>query len=244
MNGRWFPLTLLLLPLGPPNSEQMPADREVRYELQVFRLDGAFRSSTSLSPGIFKGDELPSQKTRGAVTLFNQGQFDWSNAQQLKLGSKGCFWNGRKLTFEEGHRAKLPDGKLRMIYSPTVNRRLGEIVRLKIESDTPFQYMEKQSDGSFQLRKMTLPVGLDLEVRARDNADAGYQIDHFQVELRSIGSREQIAGVALPVGKPKLRKWNYDLQFHVSPRKGYGILIRPDGATGAMLIRVAVSEKP
>lgn len=218
------------------------SDRLVRYELQVFRLDGAFRTKTSLSPEILNADADSLKKIQAAVTLFNNGQFNWGN-EELKLNNKGCFWNGKKLTFEEGYREPLPAGKLKMIYSPTVVKPLGQVVRLKIESDTPFQYMERQPNGSFELKKLTLPVGMNIAVRAEQNPKGGFRIEKLGVELRSIGSRAEIPGVTLPVGKPKLRKWDYQLQFNASPRKGYGILVRPEGTTGAMLIRIAITEK-
>lgn len=211
------------------------------YELQVFRLDGAFRTKTSLSPKIWEADKEILSKIEGSVTLFDQGEFEWGK-DQLKLAHKGCFWNGKKLTFEEGIRAQLPDGKVKMIYSPTVQKPAGELVRLKIESDTPFQYMERQDDGSFELKEVNLPVGMNLEVRTKQNRAGGIRVDYLEIELRSIGSREQVPGVSLPIGKPKLREWEYNFGFNPSPRKGYGILVRPEGTTGAMLIRLAVTE--
>lgn len=217
------------------------SDRPVQYELQVFRLDGAFRTKTSLSPEIWNADEAALKKIQGSVTLFKEGQFNWSN-EELKLNHNGCFWNGKKLTFEEGYREPLPDGKLKMIYSPSVVKPLGKLVSLKIESDTPFQYMQQQEGGTFELKELTLPVGMNLEVRAQQHPRRGFRIENLKIELRSIGSREELPGVALPVGKPNLRVWQYQLQFNASPRKGYGILVRPEGTTGAMLIRIAISE--
>lgn len=219
------------------------SDRPVQYELQVFRLDGSFQSKTSLSPEIWKADEAALKKIQASVTLFNDGQFKWGN-EELKLNHNGCFWNGKKLTFEEGYREQLPEGKLKMIYSPAVVKPLGKRVRLKIESDTPFQYMRRQDNGSFELKELTLPVGMNLEVRAQQHPKSGFRIENLSIELRSIGSRAELPGVALPVGKPNLRVWQYQLQFNASPRKGYGILVRPEGTTGAMLIRIAISESP
>ena len=236
-----FRLVSICLLLAIPNVWAGETQPMLSYELQVFRLDGAFRTKTSLSPKIWEADKKILSKVEGSVTLFDHGEFEWGE-DQLKLAHKGCFWNGKKLTFEEGIRAQLPDGKVKMIYSPTVEKRAGELVRLKIESDTPFQYMERQDDGSFELKELNLPVGMNLEVRTKQNRNGSFRVDYLEIELRSIGSREQVRGVSLPIGKPKLREWKYNLEFNPSPRKGYGILVRPEGTTGAMLIRLAVTE--
>ncbi len=50
------------------------SDRPVQYELQVFRLDGAFRTKTSLSPEIWNAAEAALKKIQRSVTLFNEGQ--------------------------------------------------------------------------------------------------------------------------------------------------------------------------
>lgn len=130
-----------------------------------------------------------------------------------------------------------------MIYSPTAIKPLAKLVRLKIASDTPFQYMERQSDTTFDLKELTKPDGMNLEVRAEQNPKGGFLIEKFQVELRSIGSRSQIPRVALPVGKHELKKRNDQLQFNASLRKGYGILVQPEGTTGAMGFRIALTNK-
>lgn len=217
------------------------AAKLLEYELQVFRLDGAFRSKTFLSPDIRRADERLLSALDDSITLFNKGEFIWGS-ETLRLDGKGCFWNGKKLTFEEGYREKLPDGKAKMIYSPSVIRPVGDLVRLKIESDSPVQYMQPRGDGLFELEKTTLPVGMDLEVKAIKNEKGGFRIEYFEVELRSVGSRETVPGIGLAVGKPRLKNWKYTLKFNVQPRKGYGILVRPEGTTGAMLIRLAVSH--
>ncbi len=228
----------LIAGLATPNSAT--AD-ELHYELQVFRLDGAFRTETSLAPEIIKDDRAQLDKIKYAVTLFNAGSFHWES-DELQLNHRGCFWNGKKLTFEEGYREPLPVEKLTMIYSPAVTMKAGKTVRLKIESDAPVQYMQRKANGDFKLLEQTMPVGMDLEVQAVRRATEGFRIEHLEIELRSVGSREKIPNVNLPIGKPNVREWKYTFGFNVEPRKGYGILVRPEGTAGAMLIRIAVSD--
>lgn len=221
--------------------------RPIEHELQVIRLSGAFKSKTSLSPGIWgKADENKSDKrdlanNQDVVTLFDVGRFSWGR-DRLELNEKGCFWNSHKLDLSEGNRPKLPEDKVRLISSHSVVRPLEKLIRLKIDSDSPFQYMERQSDGLFALKETTLPVGMDVEIRAEQRGESGFRVTYLELELRSVGKREPIDGVALPVGRPKLKEWEYVLRFNAVPQRGYGVLIRPQGTSGAMLVRVALQE--
>ena len=246
---KWF--VPLLIGLGIAFHSAARADdsteRLAKHELQVFRLSGAFKSNTSLGPGGWgvneqnEADKRDLVNNQNAVTLFDSGKFRWGR-NRLELNDKGCFWNKTKLEFDEEQRPKLPDRQVRLISSHAVVRPLGNLIRLKIDSDSPFQYFERQPDGLFALKETTLPVGMDVEIRAIPRPEGGYRITYLELELRSVGSRESIDGVSLPVGRPLMREWEYVTRFNVSPHQGYGVLIRPQGTTGAMLIRVAISE--
>lgn len=219
----------------------------IEHELQVFRLSGTFKIKTTLSPWIWgEGDGRKSDKrdlvnNQDVVTLFDEGKFSWGR-DHLELHDNGCFWNSRKLNFNEGNRPQLPEDKLRLISYHSLVRPLETLIRLKIASDSPFQYMERQSDGLFALKETSLPVGMDVEIRAEQRDEGGLRVAYLELELRSVGSREPIDGVTLPIGKPKMKEWEYVLRFNVMPQRGYGVLIRPQGTTGAMLIRVALNE--
>lgn len=215
--------------------------RQVRYECQIFRIAGEFRSDTSLDKNIWAGDKKAWEKIRKSVTLFDEGTFRLGS-DKLEINRKGCHWNGRKLSFEEGYKMKLPEEKIKMIYSPNILTRTGELVKMDIESRQPFPYFVRREDGLFELKEVRLPVGLVVEIRAEDKGKDVFLISDLKLLLRWVSKREPIPGVNLPIGRPILQEQDYWLRLFVRESKSYGILLRPEGNSGAIIIRIEIDD--
>jgi len=215
---------------------------KVRYQFQVFRLTGSFDRETSLEKEIWAGSPENWEEIKGEVALFDRGEFR-IGSDRLRIGRHGCYWNDRKLTFEEGIREPLPEEKIKLIYSPNLMKRLGELVHLKIESRQPFEYMERGDDGLFRLKQLSLPVGMDIEIKAEREARNVFLLSYLELELRTVNHREEAVGTRLPVGRPILEEHEYRLRLKVREQKNYGILIRPRGARGGIIIRIEVDDE-
>jgi len=219
------------------------ADRgKVRYECQVFRLAAGFEQRTSLEKAIWEGSPAEWDLIKDEVTLFDSGEFR-IGSDRLRIHRHGCFWNEQQLTFEEGHRTPLPEGRIKMIYSPNLLRRQGELVRMKIESREPFQFMSRRDDGLFELQEMTLPVGMDIEIKAEQPEKDVFLISYLEVELRTVEHRERAPGTRLSVGRPVLAEYEYKLRLRVRESKNYGVLLQPEGSPGAIIIRMEIDDR-
>ena len=215
---------------------------DVRFLCQVFKLSGDFESETSLSKQIWRGSPKTWKHIKDEVTLFDKGQFKLGK-DTLRIDRQGCHWNDTKLTFEEGHKASLPEEKLSMIFSPDILRKQGQTARLKVKSSQPFEYMTRTKGGLYALKETALPVGMVLEFNAKREGDKHFLISHLEVDLRTVSGRENVKGTKLPVGLPKVDERTYKLKIHVREHKNYGILIQPKGSHGAIIIRMEIEDK-
>ena len=86
----------------------------IRYGFQVFQLNGGFTQETSLTDEIRTSSDDSWDKIKDQVVLFDKAEFR-NGKDKLVMYPKGCFWNEKELTFEEGHEASLPEKKIKMI---------------------------------------------------------------------------------------------------------------------------------
>ncbi len=214
----------------------------IRYAFQVFQLNGSFSDKTSLENKIWSDSTAAWERIENDVTLFDKGEFR-NGKDRLVMEPKGCFWNDRELTFEEGHQAALPEKKIKMIFSPNLIRKERELVRLKIASTLPYQFMKAREDGLFEVDEIMLPTGLDIEIKAHQDKEDSYEITYLELDLRSVNRRETLRGIALPIGKPILDEVEYRLKLTVREYRSYGILLRPKGSDSLIIIRFEVDDR-
>lgn len=240
MTARFF-LFLIVMSLALANVVQAE-ERPIRYAFQIFQLSSGFTQRTSLRNKIWDASDKTWGKMKDEVVLFDFGEFR-NGDDKLLMRSKSCFWNDQMLTFEEGYKTKLPEKKIKIISSPNVYRKEKELVRLKITSEQPYQYMEPHGDGLFKLQEIKLPTGLDIEIRAHTARKDVYEIDHLKLDLRVVSKREPAEGTNLPIGKPILNESEYVLHLRVEEFDSYGILLQPKGTDSTIIIRFEVDDK-
>jgi len=236
----WLAVVLVVvLGMSPP---VLAKRNHIRYRCQVYRLSEGFHASTSLQQAIWEGNKEQWQKLKGAVTLFDQGRFTWCQ-DRLDVNDQSWSWNEQTLTFAQGTKAKLPGNKIKMIYAPNLLKREGELIRLKVESKQPFQYLRRREDNLFELAEMSLPVGMDLEIKAHNKPNDMILVSYLEIDLRTVGRREVVPGVNLPIGRPLLQEWEYILRLAMREGRSYGIMLRPPDITGAIVLRLEVDDR-
>ena len=113
---------------------------------------------------------------------------------------------------------------------------------MDIESQQPIPYFDRREDGLFELKEVHLPVGLVVEIRAEDKGKDVFLISDLKLLLRWVSKREPIPGVNLPIGRPILQEQDYWLRLFVRESKNYGILLRPEDNSGAIIIRMEIDD--
>lgn len=215
----------------------------IQVQFQIFRLAGNVPSKTSVDEPIWTTDEAP-KKLKNKVIVFSRGWFELGK-DKLEFRDGGCFWNKTAVPLAGPENIKWPEELIRMVYSPVVmemEEHSGS--EFSLEPTQPIQYFEKRADGLFVLKEMELRTGLHLNItEAAEEEDKGtIRLTDIEMTMRSVGSREKIEGVNLPVGKPILSEENYVFYFRVRPGKDYGILITPEQGQGGLLLRLRASS--
>jgi hypothetical protein len=218
-------------------------ENRIQVQCQIFWLAGNVPSKTSVEEPIWTTDEAP-KKLKNKVIVFSQGWFKLGK-DKLEFRDGGCFWNKTEIPLAGPEKIKLPQELIRMVYRPVAiemdEHSGGEV---NIESTQPIQYFERRSDGFYELKEMELRTGLHFNItEAVEEEDKGYiRLTDIEMTMRSVGSREKIEGVNLPVGRPILSEEKYVFYFRVRPGKDYGILISPEQGQGGLLLRLRASS--
>ncbi|MHC4665577.1 MAG: hypothetical protein ACYS9T_06420 [Planctomycetota bacterium] len=215
----------------------------IRVEFQIYRLAGDVPSKTSVEEPIWTTDDVP-EKLQNKVIVFSKGWFKLGE-KRLEFKDGRCFFNKKEIPLAGPEKIELPEDLIRMVHRPVVietdEHSGGEV---SIESTQPIQYFERRSDGLYELKEMELRTGLHFNItEAVEEEDKGYiRLTDIEMTMRSVGSREKVEGVNLPVGRPILGEEKYVFYFRVRPGKDYGILISPEQGQGGLLLRLRASS--
>lgn len=213
----------------------------IQIQCQIFKLTGSPPGKTSIDESIWTTEETP-DALKGRVTVFSRGWFKLGK-DKLEFKDGRCLWKKKALPIDDKQALKLPEDRIKLVYSPVIVMEEHSTRIVKIGSEQPIQFFEKRKDGLFELKEIKLPTGLDIEIEAKEEEDRGYiLLTDMVMTMRSVERREKIEGVNLSVGRPVLGEQKYVFFFRVRPGKDYGILIRPERGQGALLIRLRTSS--
>jgi hypothetical protein len=218
-------------------------NNRIRVEFQILRLAGDVPSKTSVEEPIWTTDDVP-EKLKNKVVVFSKGWFKLGE-KRLEFKDGTCFFDKKEIPLAGPEKVKLPEDMIIMFDRPVVietdEHSGGE---MSIESTQPIQYFERRSDGLYKLKEMELRTGLYFNItEAVEEEDKGYiRLTDIEMTMRSVGSREKVEGVNLPVGRPILSEEQYVFYFRVRPGKDYGILINPEQGQGGLLLRLRASS--
>lgn len=234
---RWFLIALFLSLSYHMAFANDKKEDTIQVRFQIFVLNGTVLGETSLREGfddVWDGSDDDWKELGGAVTLFDRGKFRFDN-DELYINGDGCFWNKKRIPFEDQPSIEWPKHKIRKIYSPIVHLDQYESSTIKIHSDQTYDYMQKREDGLFELKHIVITTGLDITVRPKEKHDR-IVFDEMWINVRAVGKREDISGVSLPIGKPVVSTHKYKLELELSERKIYGALLRLEESQGFVLI--------
>jgi len=214
----------------------------IQVQIQIFKITGNLLRKTFVDEKIWTTDDVP-EKLKNKVTVFNRGWFELGK-DRLEFKEGRCFWNKTEIPIIDPNKFNLPTDQIEWVSSPQIVMYEHDGGTFNIRPRQPIQYFEKRSDGLFELKEMELPTGLDVEItQAVEEEDKGYiRLTDIEMTMRSVGSRERVEGVNLPVGRPILSEEKYVFYFRVRPGKDYGILISPEQGQGGLLIRLRASS--
>ena len=215
---------------------------EIRVQLQMFKFRHNLPGKTYVDEPIWTTDNTP-DKWENKVRVFNRGYFEVGK-DKLEFKDGRCFWNKKEVPISGTTKVKMPENRIRQIYSPEIVMAEHGKGAFRIRPTQPIQYFEKRADGLFELKEVKLETGLDIEITGvNEEEDKGYiKLEDILITIRSVNKRKKIAGVNLPVGRPVLGKEKYDFYFRVRPGKDYGILVRAEQGRGGLLIRMRASS--
>lgn len=219
------------------------ADDILRFRFQLFVMTGSLVERSYLDEvdeNIWNGSEEAWKKIRRDIELFDEGEYRFGS-DRLEIEEDGCYWNDRKIPYEEELAIPLPDRYIRRIFSPVVNLKENELSTIKISTQQTFEYLERRPDGLFEVRTVDLPTGVDLTVRAKERDDKAV-LDVMNIVIHAVTEREAVEGTSLEVGKPVLKNSEYRLSLKVKFNRTYGILVHLENNQGYLMICFDVDE--
>jgi hypothetical protein len=124
-------------------------------------------------------------------------------------------------------------------------------VPVAIHSSVPVEYMEKAADGSLQLH--TIAKGapdaphchITYTVLSLESGRAEIGVT-CQLELATVAARKPVPGVALPVGRPVLTRFDQEVRFEPRPGEWMARLFQPQNNSEyglLLLLRVTPDSK-
>lgn len=187
------------------------------------------------------------------VYVFNHGDFrsiTLPTAKEAHEAGDVAFHSPASLTFDDvtlslaGGRLAWSGGgnapeRFKPIETPLISLTPGKAAALL--STLPIQYLEKAPDGNLKVReipaespdaphwKLTFKLGTEAVI--------GDEIRLVcEVDVASVGAREQLAGVTLPVGKPVLARFNQKIDLAVLPGEWSGFVVPAVKSSDATLL--------
>jgi hypothetical protein len=222
-------------------------------EFQVFRIESILSGDASLDEEFWAGAKPMEADLKKAITLFTTGRFKLGESL-LEMDTKGWRWNGTPLPFSGTDVISSPTARLNLPgnqilgfgepVSPRIVVVSGETSSFNYEDARGIEYLERRSDGLFDLKQSAESTGFGIKTSARREKDGRLSLSDLTFSLRSVEKRKSIPGVTLQIGEPLLQTRKYTLDLQVSSGKEYGVLLHPGDGPGLLLIRLRARILP
>jgi len=242
MKGKGLVALAALLAFQAPAVRAEDAPGEMRARFLMFAVAGGMTEQTSLRDEIWRGGRENWNRVKDAVTLFDRGKFRFAT-DTLEINEKGCFWNGASLFFGEAPNLNLASRQVRVISAPDVFFGREESSTIRVGSKQPFEYLVRRPDGLYERQTVDLPTGLTIRMQPKA-VEGRVQLHDMAIAMQAVGMREGVPGLSLPVGRPVVQKRQYMLDLRLRMRRPYGILLRPEGGQGAIIVCLDVTDVP
>lgn len=236
-------LTLLvaLAWMTTPASAEEKA-RNVRVDIQMFRVLGGFSGDLSLTDDIWSGIDGPELETKRAFTFFTTAKAQLADVG-LTVDDRGWIWNDvQSIPFGEDtqNAAKILGDRVTLLATPAVLVPLGSSATIVIAGDQNLQYFERVHDNTFELKTMQQSTGMTFRMEVEEKEPGRILLKDLTVQSRIIEERKPIEGVALNVGEPILKTREFKASMNLQPGRDYGILMHVEDMGGLLLIRLRV----
>jgi len=220
-------LIAALFALLPPAATRLAASMDLRLDTELYVYQTSNFRAIDIPGAASAATENRAFVLRAPATI----RFD---QETLSLTGSEFSWSGEK-----------PPASRRYIARPAVL--LSPDKPATILSTAPTQYLEKQADGSLKVREIPAdsPDAPHCRLTFQIGA-AGAAGDELplvcDLDVATVASREHVAGVALPVGKPVLARFTE--QLHPTVRLGEWsalVLPAPNGSDYSLLVLLKVA---
>jgi hypothetical protein len=107
-----------------------------------------------------------------------------------------------------------------VIAEPVLSTVEGRPAQLRLQGGE-VEYFVREANGQFRLEKMQDQTGVEVHLRVSgtkaENDTRTVTVDPFEIKITTLDRREPVDGVALPVGKPVFRTFEWDATLTCRP---------------------------
>lgn len=236
-------LLLIILLAGSLVAHARERQEELRLRFLIFVIHGGMTSQIHEEDDIWAGDDRQWDQLKNRITLLEGGRFQ-IGPDQLKLNRDGCFWNDTTLFFGDAPTTDLPSPQVRMITAPDIYLGREDTSTVRIRSTRAVDYLVARSDGLYERANEEIPTGLIIKARPSLQDDRA-ELDKMMVRVTAVARRQSVPGLEhLPVGRPIVQSWEYELDLEFDLRRPYGLLVHPADGLGHILIAMDVTDVP
>jgi hypothetical protein len=206
-------------------------------EAQLYQIQGDISGKTSLTQGIQSVQAKRRQPDKkGPFTFFTRADLDVANLK-LEADVDGWAWDAQAGPPKHGKVQPLSPLKVRAV----AGAKEPSIVR--VISQQGIDYLERRSDGLFELKKCFVPLGYGFEVTVNEAESRREVTLDLKVMANFVVRRHPIEGVTLNVGAPIIEE--YETTISVKPDWYYGLLLSTEGQDSILIrLRVNVESTP
>lgn len=228
------------LVVAKPESEKKPV-KTVVVALDIYRVNGSFAGSTSLTDGIWQGIDSPTAEEKKEFTYFTEADVEVVGLR-LKAKETGWLWDGK-----EG-----PDktDKVEIVAAPQVKSVVdGSRIEIRIGGKSVgfrgdlsgwregLRYFEKHPGGIYFLKEGMAELGLRVAMNLEEGEGGRIVLRDLNLEFRSL---EPVDTDLFNKDVVIVTKRESTTTVSLLPEKYYGLLIRTEGE-GLMIVRLRLT---
>lgn len=127
---------------------------------------------------------------------------------------------------------------VKVLAEPQLTVAQDRVARFVAGGERKLQYLRRIKKGTYQLEEETAQIGITSKLKVQDAGNGKVRLNPLVVSVSAVVGREKLEGVALPVGKPIIKKISVDTSLVT--RLGKSSVISVDSPRGG---RVLISVK-
>lgn len=209
----------------------------VMLEFMLIRGTSSLTGDTTLEEDFVTDSRTLDEPTKKSITFFTNAKFKAGNGS-LTASRNQWTWNCRNLPFRTDDNKDMFQNSLKLIGSPRILTLNNQKASFSISSVQKIEYFDKETSDTYKLRIMDDPTMFEFEMTPEITKGNFIMLRNAKISLSSIEKREQIEGLSLQVGKPIMKKRNFEFNLKLSVNKEYGFLLFPGEGQGFLICRI------